>query len=757
MLPRALLPLALLTSLVVLPKISRADPLSKRTEIDFYRDVPSRNLVGLAARSDGRLVAGPALHELSGTAPADLFWCLAPGADASRWLVGTGPDGRIFEITLDAAKNTYVSRELAKLDEPHVFALVNLPDGTVLAGTSPKGGLCLLKDGKVVARVGLPVDSIFDLLVSANSSAAQASPTRVLVGTGNPGRVYQVDLAKFARSGVSTEKTSDAKLLAERGVTLFGEIRDRNVRRLAQLVDGRVIAGSAPKGNIYAFPAAGGAPVILQENRDAEVTDLLPSPDGGLFATLTFAGGTGESRITPPKGGKDTIDLISSSVSAAEKFSGRSNLVWFPPNGFAETLTSRGSTAFYRLARQGDLILLTGGEQGEILGYDLKERLSLTFAGSASSQLSGLAPMPGQPGRFLVLRNNAPGFAILDFNASQSRQAETRRIDLGAPARVGALRFNRLRDLADGQPTVEAKTSNGTDEIEGWTSWTVLNRNDGGWSSNDLRGRYVKFRIKLPADSAGTSQLDKASLFALPQNRRPQLQEFHLLTTNFALVPAPTPTPASIVSVGQLLQNAGPKDEDAKLKSGFLGSQIVPSPGTQVALWTVTDPDGDTVLTTFSLRKDGEDHWTELARNTADPYVQFDTSHLKEGLYFTRLVATETDPRPAGERLTTTFETDDLLIDHTPPEIVDASAKRDGEKLVITVHGRDTSSLLDGIEATFNNATHAQTEQPLDGIRDAREETFVLEFPVSRTSGATSVEVTLYDALGNATSRRLTW
>ena len=33
-----------------------ADPLSKKADIDFYRDVLSRDLHGMASRSDGRLV-----------------------------------------------------------------------------------------------------------------------------------------------------------------------------------------------------------------------------------------------------------------------------------------------------------------------------------------------------------------------------------------------------------------------------------------------------------------------------------------------------------------------------------------------------------------------------------------------------------------------------------------------------------------------------------------------------------------------------
>ena len=67
-----------------------AEPLSKKTDIDFFRDVPSRNLKGLASRSDGRLVSGPALIEISAPPPADLLWCLESTPDAGKWLVGTG-------------------------------------------------------------------------------------------------------------------------------------------------------------------------------------------------------------------------------------------------------------------------------------------------------------------------------------------------------------------------------------------------------------------------------------------------------------------------------------------------------------------------------------------------------------------------------------------------------------------------------------------------------------------------------------------
>jgi hypothetical protein len=723
----------------------RADALSRKTEVDFFRDIASRDLHGLATRSDGRLVGGPTLTELKGDAPAELLWCLEPTPQGT-WLVGTGPGGRIFEVT--ARPDSYASQEVAKLAESQVFAVKRLPDGSLLAGTSPKGALCLIRGGKTVARVALPVDSIFDLLLLGDGTA--------LAATGNPGRIYRIDLAKFAQAGVTAEKVSDAKGLAARGILQFGEIRDRNVRRLARLTDGRIAAGSSPRGNVYLFPPAGGAPFLAQENHDAEVTDLLPDSAGGFYAALVFS--TAESHLSPvlikPRDPTDaTPSPVPTSVPAQiEKFTGRSALVWFPPDGFPETLTTRGGAAFYRLARQGPLVLIAGGEQGEMIGYDPGERLALTFAGSTAAQVNGLAPIPGSPGRFLALHNNAAGFALVDFASAGPRRAETRPIDLGNPGRLGAVRFDRLRDLAPSQLTVAIASSNAADEAEGWSPWVALADQD-GWRGPGVRGRYVKLRLELPATAPASLQVDKAAVYVLPQNHRPVLQEFRLLSANFAVV-VPPETPAPVVTtVAQLLASG----EGEKRRNGFLSSQIVASPGTRVAFWTVNDADGDNLAYTFSLRREGDPAWTDLLVDGREAYTQFDTLHLPEGTYFTRLVAREIAPRTAADRLTVSFETDNLIVDHTPPQILEATARRDGDRVIITVHGRDALSLLDSLEVVFNNGVREVVEQPADGVLDGREETFVLEERLGKIAGATSAEITLYDSADNGATRRLTW
>ena len=749
---------------------AHAEPLSKKFNLDFFRDLPSRNLRGLATRLDGRLVAGPVLTEFKGPVPADLLWCFTPISE-TQWLIGTGPDGGIIEATLDLEHHTVTSRELLKIGEPHLFALRRLSNGDLLAGTSPHGGLVLVRDGKIHARLSLPVDSIFDLLVVPTTPS---DAEFVLVATGNPARIYRLNPTTFATAGIFPDKVTDAAQLTAKGLTLFGEIRDRNVRRLARFADGRIAVGSSPKGNLYVFPApatsdpaAPASPLLLQENRDAEVTDLLPQANGDLYATLVFASTAGDARInlapTKPKEKTDTIVTPPpvAFTPPVENFSGRSTLVFIPAQGFPENLVTRSNLAFYQLARTGDTLLIAGGELGELLGYDLKNRIPLTFSGSTSSQLNALAAIPGAPGRFLLLRNNAPGLAFLDFNANAERSAETRRLDLGTPALLGALRFDHLRNLTHEQLSLEIKTSFGSDEIEGWTDWTPLNAPDAAdpaWRGAALRGRYAKLRLKLPANATAL-EIEKPTLFILPQNRRPTLQEFRFLTPNFTLVPGSESAPSLTTSISQILNSSG-KDDDSgaakRSKAAFLASQIVPSRGSQIALWTLADPDGDNLTATFSIRRENESTWSDLAVSSREPYVIFDTARLLDGIYFSRLVATETAPRASAERLSLTFETDQLLVDHSPPTILEATATRTAAGLKFTIHGRDALALLDGVEIILNNGTHETVEQPADGIRDGREETFFIEIPLARTASATAAEVTLYDAAGNATTRRIT-
>ncbi len=723
-----------------------ADTLTKQLEIDFGRDVASRNLKGLAARSDGRVLPGPVFTDLNGPKIAEILWMLRPAGE-NHFLVGTGPDGKVIEVTFNPKDSTYKTREVADVAEAQAIAVQPLKDGSFLIGTSPTAAVYLAKDGKLLARVPLPADSVFDFQLLPDGA--------VLAATGNPGKIYKLDVAKLAKAGLIEGKAGDEKSLADHGVAAFAEIRDRNVRRLARLADGRIVAGSSPKGNVYTFAATGGQPVLLQENHDAEVVDLLPDEDGSFYAALVFSPGEG-SRINRPKNPAAAVIEDKEEREARQAFTGRSSVVRFPADGFPETVISKSNLAFYHLALNHGWLLLTAGEQGDVLGYDPVARRSLTFAGSDSAQVNDLARLAD--GQFLGLRNNAPGLALLSFVPAQQRVLETKRLDLGSLGELGLVRFARSHGIDPAAIKCEARTNNGSDEIEGWSAWTELKPRDGAFSAEGLRGRYLKLRLTLPA-SATDFQLDKATVYHLPQNRRPLLSDFRIFPANLGLIPAPEAAPSANTTLGQILfpTQSTPKDDSSgeKRKGSFFNSQVMPQSNTQVIYWSVTDPDGDNLAYTFSIRADSSDTWTDLAVDTRDPYVQFDTGAFAEGLYLTKLTVKEQSPRPEKQRLVYTFETDYLTIDRTPPEITATTVERRDGRLILSVEGRDALSLLEGAEFVLNNGTRESVEHPADGLLDSRAEKFVAEIPEPKATGATSVEIILYDQTGNNASKRL--
>src|SRR5258708_5863737 len=99
-----------------------ADPLTKQLEIDFGRDVASRYLKGLATRSDGRVLPGPVFTDLAGPKLGEILWVLKPVA-ANKFLIGTGPDGKVQEVSFNAKDGSYTAREVADVTETNALAL----------------------------------------------------------------------------------------------------------------------------------------------------------------------------------------------------------------------------------------------------------------------------------------------------------------------------------------------------------------------------------------------------------------------------------------------------------------------------------------------------------------------------------------------------------------------------------------------------------------------------------------------------------
>ncbi len=734
-----------------------AQSFTQDLTVDFYRDVSSRNLRGLGTRSDGRLIPGPEVQALKGDLPPGLLWDLVPLGE-NELLIGTGPEAEILRVELDAEGDLLRATPWADLGSGHIYALAALADGSVVAAASPGARIRHLNAaGETVGEISLAAEAVFHLL---EVPAAQGGG--VLIATGNPGRIWHLDLTRLDASAPDVSP-------AERGLTTWGEIRDRNVRRLALDAPGRVLAGSAPEGNLYRFARSGAAPEILFDNERAEVTDIHVADNGDVFATVVFgsdesnqrvAGGTSLEVSTEPPQANDSRSSASSIMEAAPaeiSFSGRTHLVRIPGgDGLAETVASRGNISIYRIIARGDVLLLAGGDQGELLGYDMAAHRSLTFAGSDSAQINALLPLDPAADVSLALANNPAALLRIDFTGSGPRTATTRRLDLRSDGRLGALRFNRLRGIEPAEIDVEFRSNRGRDEVEGWSAWSAATESEGGWRADGLRGQYAQLRLTLPADFPPDAEIDRGRLFHLPQNRRPVLQSFQVAPPNLAVVPRSDAGNASLPTLGQVLANTETAN-DGRRQSAVLGNAVVPEPGAQIVTWAIRDADEDRLVASFAVRHEAEERWFTLAERVETDWVQFDRRTLREGIYFTRLTVAETSPRPAEDRREVVFETDDLVIDLSAPKIVDARIESaDGSsRVVVTVSVHDTLSLPQRVAFGFNNGYRTELGQPVDGILDGRSETFVLSLSPDRVAGATAVEIQVEDAAGNRGATRL--
>jgi hypothetical protein len=194
---------------------------------------------------------------------------------------------------------------------------------------------------------------------------------------------------------------------------------------------------------------------------------------------------------------------------------------------------------------------------------------------------------------------------------------------------------------------------------------------------------------------------------------------------------------------------------DDKKRQALHSSNLVPQPGAQVVTWTVSDPDGDRLNSTFSVRQSDEDEWIDLAVGPDRGWLQFDRRSLAEGTYFTRLTITEEAPRSPEDRQTVEFATDDLVIDLSPPvlEAVDLSIQ--ATHLTVRVAVTDRLTSLAGIRLSFNNGHAVELGQPADGMLDGKSEQFVMEVDRRLIADATAVEVYATDRSDNTAVRRL--
>jgi hypothetical protein len=666
---------------------------------------------------------------------------LSAAVHPDGWVVGTGNAGKVLKID---KKGTVT--ELFAAPEPEVFAVWADPDGTVFAGTSPRGKVYRIPAGK-----GAKAEIYFDPGETYIWTLNRATDGSLLVGTGTQGKLFRV-------SGAKSPGKSE----------ILYDSDDTHIRSLEVLPGGDLLIGTAGEGLILRLGRSGennGQVRTLYDAGQPEVVALTAAPDGTCYAAVISseasladvtkdAAAATAAAAEPAKPGDATVTVTVTDDSGAppgrKPGSGpRSEILSISPAGVVESLWSFADDTVYDLLWRPDGLWIGTGLEGKLyrwadsqmlLQKDVDERQIVAF-------------LPGEPGPSFATTNAAALYRVT-AGTEPSGTYTSAVLDAGQVARFGTFRW---RGEAPGREALRFSFRSGVsaEPDRTWSAWTET-RGDGQEISLAAlpRGRYVQWRAELRAGSSGAKspRIYGAELSYRQENLKPKIDLFSALEAGQILVPAnfnPSSQvyePAHPNRDGIFTALGAQADDDGRTK-------VLWKQGFRTLRWGATDPNDDTLVYDLSFQPaeapagSPSGDWMKVTEELKDPYYSFDSTVLPDGVYRFRLRASDRLANEPESALTAERVSDPMVNDHTPPVLGEVKKDRlDGEaRLRVSV--RDALSPLR--EALYSlDAQEWKPAVAADGLIDGQSETVLI--PNTRKGGLVLLRVT--DAAYNVTT-----
>ena len=676
-------------------------------------------LEGVSVDALGRLELAPRAERLASLGEPFL---LSAAVHPDGWVVGTGNAGKLLKID----KSGKVS-ELFTAPEPEIFALWVDPDGTVFAGTSPRGKVYRIPPAGKGANGGKPpaAEVVFDPGETYIWTLARAADGSLLVGTGTQGKLFRV------------QKAGQGEVLYDSD--------DTHIRSLKVLPGGDVLIGTAGEGLILRL-GRDGQVRTLYDATQPEVVALAAAPDGTCYAAVISS----EASLTdvpkeglppraggPAKPGEPTVTVTMGEEPApgtgagGRKPSGpRSVILSISPAGVVETVWSFPEETVYDLLWRADGLWVATGLDGKL--YRWADGQMLLEKDVDERQIVSL--LPGENGPAFATTNAAAFYRITAGKESTGTYTSAA-LDAGQVARFGTYRW---RGESPGGDALRFSFRSGvsSEPDRTWSAWTEPKGSAKGSQGSEIslsslpRGRFVQWRVEMRAEDGKSPQLFAAELSYRQENLKPKIDLLGVLDPGQILVPANfNPTnqvyePAHPNREGIFTSpGAPPEDEGGRTK-------VLWKKGYRTLRWAASDPNDDDLVYDLAFRpvaapsgfsSGPEAEWMKVAGDLKESYYSFDATVLPDGVYRFRLRASDRLANEAGSALTAERVSDPVVIDHTPPVL--GEVKRDGDTLRVTV--RDALSPLR--EAVYSlDASAWKPAEAADGLLDGRVETLLI-------------------------------
>ncbi len=676
---------------------------------------------GVALGNRGQLLLAPKV-ELVFDTEQPFVWCTAADSSGNIY-VGTGHEGKVFKLTPSGAgKLFYRAQEL------DVTALATDPAGNLYAGTSPSGKVYrITPDGKSTTYFD-PEDTYIWSLAFRDGA--------LYVATGSKGRIYRVDPSGQGR--------------------VFYETNESNVVSIALDRQGDLVAGTDPSGLVLRIDAHGKA-FALFDSSLKEIHSVQVGADGNLYALginesagggaslPSFSGSgsrsSGPTAVASSPGVSVTITnldpLATTLGSESSSLTFSSAIYRISPAGGVETIWSAPDrTAFCLTTTEPDRLLVGTNDKGRI--YQINSRGEVTVLGQSSdNQVSDFV----RAGALFFATSTLGRVYRLSAESAASGEYDSPVLDAKFVSQWGSVGWR------EESAKVEFRTRSGNTSSPD-TTWSE-------WSAPVLRGaritsppgRFLQYQVRLTGDPASKqASVEGIRIAYLPENVRPQISSFEVLAPGVALQETPQPPiDSAIITSG--------------LDPQLFGLTVNPPPrkifqrGARSLQWSATDPNGDSLSYQLLYRSVTEQRWHILASNISNTWYTVDADALADGLYFFKLVASDSPSNAPGRAATNERVSELIEIDTTPPTVRAEPPAISGHHIQVGYQAEDVTSNISRAEVSIDGAPW-QSVLPVDGIADSRKEQFVVKADFD-APGEHSIALRVYDTNANIGSHRI--
>lgn len=641
---------------------------TRSTTLDTAAELSAGVLDRVAITSDGTAVAGEELSRVAPPEPVGSVWSLLDLGDGSV-LAGTGVEGRVYRLqngraTRYAETGAVVVTSLARAEDGSIYA-GTLPDGRVYRLVAPRGEA--LQEPVLVAE--LPgVQHVWSVAWDARRHV-------LLCATGPDGKLFSVDPRRPAATAA----------------TVLFDSEEPHLYAMALRDDGEVLLGAGGGHAVVYGLATTGRPRVIARLAGDEVKALAVAGAEVIAIANEFTEAPEPPRRTVAQSRQPTTG----GPSTARPRPGRGAAYRIGATGLAERVYANADshlTALQWDARRreivvglgvGGRVLAIGGDRTVRVAHDVDEQ------GVTALSLFGHT-------RLFATSDTAAFYAVLD-RAPTAPTWNSRVIDASSPARWGAVRYRGAGTL-----TWESRSGNVELPDATWSAWEALEESGGVRSPSS---RYLQVRARFGAGAV----LRAVTAFYLPENQRAVLTE---------------------------VTASAPETKAGESRSSTLR-----------LAWKVENPDNDGLRYRLFFRGDGDTTWRGLLRNqewlTGTSY-DWSTEGLAEGWYRVEVDASDEASNPDDGVTRDVRASEPVLVDNTPPTV---SARVEGDR--VRGEAEDGVSAVLRVEASLDGGEWRALRAD-DGVFDERREAFAGSLPAGGArAGEHVLSVRAADEAGN--------